>query len=164
MALPQRPDSGPTARPATGWSATDASSVQILPVTNAERELAAGHYHRAVGDGYHRVVLDLQKAYGLALPPQWTHRQFLSEFLRDDMGILTTLVARLYRLYEPVRYGTAADWTSEDPVPILRLIYTEPPMRELYRGNSRPSTSGRAAGGPTSHVPSRTVRTERASD
>jgi hypothetical protein len=102
-------------------------------VTNAERAIAAGEYARAVKESYHRVVLDVQKAFSLALPAQWTHRQFLSEFLRDDMGILTTHVARLYALYEPVRYGRPTEWSLEDPMPVVRRIYAEPPMRDLYR-------------------------------
>jgi hypothetical protein len=141
MALPNRPAAGTPEGRAPAWSATESPPSRLVPVANAERDLAEGNYDHAVREAYHRVVLDLQKAYGLSLPAQWTHRQFLTEFLRDDMGILTTLVDRLYRLYEPVRYGTRPDWLSEDPVQILTLIYTEPSMRDLYRpGSSAPPT------------------------
>src|SRR5271156_4403269 len=100
MAQPNRPGAARPTGGATAWSAADTSSGRIAPVVNAERDLAAGQNDRAVRESYHRVVLDLQKAFGLSLPAQWTHREFLSDFMRDDMGILTTLVARLYRLYE----------------------------------------------------------------
>src|SRR5271155_2628301 len=133
MTLPNGPEAGPSPGTARAWSGTDPSSGWIVPVATAERDLAGGQYDRAVREAYHRVVLDLQKVLGLSLPAQWTHRQFLSDFLRNDMGILTTLVARLYRLYGPVRYGVGSDWLNKAPLPILRLIYNEPPMRDLYR-------------------------------
>ena len=117
----------------TDWQASDPARVPITVISNAEKRLAAGEYARAVSDAYHRVVLDLQKAYGLSLPAQWTHREFLSDFLREDMGILTTLVARLYRMYEPVRYGSESDWVKGDLVELLSEIYAEPPMKNLYR-------------------------------
>ncbi|MCI4343360.1 MAG: hypothetical protein L3J92_04500 [Thermoplasmata archaeon] len=133
MALPKGPEAGRPSETAPAWSGSSATSGRIAPVATAERDLADGQYDRAVREAYHRVVLDLQKAYGLSLPAQWTHREFLSDFLRNDMGILTTLVAQLYRLYEPVRYGVRSDWLTEDPLPILHLIYNEPAMRDLYR-------------------------------
>jgi hypothetical protein len=77
------------------------------------------------------------------------------------MGILTTLVARLYRLYEPVRYGTKDDWSAEDPVPLLIQIYSEPPMRDLYRAepDAPPPTGSRK--GTAAVVPNATDRSRR---
>jgi hypothetical protein len=109
-------------------------------VRESEQRLARGEYGLAVSEAYHRVVLDLQKAYGLSLPAQWTHREFLAQYLRDDMGILNSEVARLYRLYEPVRYGSESDWTRGDLLDVLRKIYSEPPMRDLYP-SARPTPS-----------------------
>jgi hypothetical protein len=123
-------------------------------IVEAEMRLSVGNYARAVSDAYHRVVLDLQKAYGLSLPAQWTHREFLSEFLREDMGILTTRVARLYQLYEPVRYGTATDRPSGDLLDLLHQIYDEPPMRDLYlRSPAAPPRNGGKVGGAPSNAP-----------
>jgi hypothetical protein len=113
----------------------------IPVVVEAEKRLAQAQYARAVGDAYHRVVLDLQRAYGLSLPAQWTHREFLSDFLRDDMGVLTSRVNRLYELYEPVRYGTESDWAKGDLIELLRQIYEEPSMRNLYLRPANPLAS-----------------------
>jgi hypothetical protein len=120
------------------WRATDPQPLKVPVITEAEKRLSQGQYARAVADAYHRVVLDVQKAYGLTLPAQWTHREFLSDFLREDMGVLTTRVERLYRMYEPVRYGTEGDWTKGDLIDLLLQIYDEPPMRDLYRPPPRP--------------------------
>ncbi len=112
-------------------------TVTVPVISASEEKVARGQYPAAVADAYHRVVLDLQRAYGLTLPAQWTHRQFLTEYLREDMGQVTVLVERLYRLYEPVRYGTSSDWTPGDLVGLLRAIYAEPAMRDLYRPGVR---------------------------
>jgi hypothetical protein len=140
-------DAAPSPRPAP-WSVSDPARVTIPIIEQVEKRLADRQYARAVLDAYHRVVLDLQKAYGLTLPAQWTHREFLSEFLRDDMGVLTRKVEALYRLYEPVRYGTEADWTIGDPIDLLKQIYLEPPMRDLYlrSANASGRDSNRTSG------------------
>lgn len=123
-----------TAAPHSAPAGTGAAPPVTIPILAATQEkLAQGQYAAAVAAAYHRVVLDLQKAYGLSLPAQWTHREFLSEYLRDDMGEVTVLVERLYRLYEPVRYGSSADWSTGDVLGLLRAIYAEPAMRDLYR-------------------------------
>jgi hypothetical protein len=111
-------------------SADAAAPIPLL--VDTERKLGQGQYGPAVLAAYHRVVLDLQKAYGLRLPAQWTHREFLSTYLRPDMGILTDRVARLYRIYEPIRYGREADWVRGDLLELLRQIYSEPPLKDLY--------------------------------
>jgi hypothetical protein len=131
---------GPSTATASPWRAGVPSPTEIPPIALAERRLADGEYSRAVADGFHRVVLDVQKAYGLSLPAQWTHRQFLAEFLRPDMGILTEKVVRLYRVYEPVRYGTESDWVRADLIALLQDVYAEPPMRDLYRKAKPPAT------------------------
>ena len=123
------------------WRANDPASLSIPVLDNAQALLLKGEYGRAVSESYHRVVLDLQKAYGLSLPAQWTHREFLSDFLREDMGVVTTRVAGLYRLYEPVRYGTETDWARGDLLDLLHQIYEEPSMRNLYVG--RPGSPAR---------------------
>ncbi|MCI4372707.1 MAG: DUF4129 domain-containing protein [Thermoplasmata archaeon] len=144
------PSTSPTveARPPSpvSWRSTDLPTLRIPVLVDAEKRLAKGEYARAVSDSYHRVVLDLQKAYGLSLPPQWTHREFLSDFLRDDMGVLTSRVARLYRLYEPVRYGSGSGVEQGELLELLRQIYEEPPLRDLY---TRGSNSAAPKGGPT---------------
>jgi hypothetical protein len=148
---------GPPTPASPSWRAADPPPMQVPVITEAERRLAQGDYPRAVSDAYHRVVLDLQKAYGLTLPAQWTHREFLSDFLRDDMGILTSRVARLYRMYEPIRYGGTADSTAGDLVDLLRQIYAEPPMRDLYvPSNGSSGRRGSAAGTPPPRPSTRT--------
>jgi hypothetical protein len=133
MAVPTTPKATRPAPSAPPASPVGPASTLPPPVTNAEAAVASGEYARAVKEAYHRVVLDIQKAFSLALPAQWTHRQFLSDFMREDMGILTPYVARLYAVYEPVRYGAPGDWSPDDPLPLVRRIYAEPPMRDLYR-------------------------------
>ncbi|MCI4364532.1 MAG: hypothetical protein L3K10_00485 [Thermoplasmata archaeon] len=108
------------------------SEVEIPVLAEVATTLSKGDFAGAVSHAYHRVILDLQRAYGLSLPAQWTHREFLRKYLRRDMGPLPALVGRFYGLYEPVRYGTEADWVRSDLQELLAQIYTEPPLRGLY--------------------------------
>jgi hypothetical protein len=154
MATPGSPvsrDRGPNAT----WGAP--SLAHWVPIVAAvEHRLAEGDFGRAVREAYFRVVLDAQRAYSLRLPGQWTHREFLAKYLRPDMGILPTLVAELHRLYEPVRFGTESDWVKGDVRKLLEQIYSEPPMRNLYR--NPPAEPAPAA--PTVPTPGRAPPTE----
>jgi hypothetical protein len=85
---------------------------------------------------------DVRRAFGMKLPAQWTHRDFLEKYLRADMGYVTVLLRRLYALFEPARYGCGAEASGAVLMPLLRSIYQEPALRSLpLSPTARPSPS-----------------------
>jgi len=104
----------------------------ISVLVETERLLNAGQYAEAVSFAYLSVVQDVIQAFGLRPPKQWTHREFLTWGIRPDMGYFTSLLPRLYALYEPVRYGESRDWHRDDLMGLLRSMYAEEPLRRLY--------------------------------
>jgi hypothetical protein len=127
-------------------SAVPPETISVLVET--ERLLKAGQYAEAVTFAYLSVVQDVIQAFGLRPPKQWTHREFLTWGIRPDMGYFTSLLPRIYSLYEPVRYGEARDWRRDDLLGILRLVYAEEPMRRLYGSPGVPTFSAMAGRAP----------------
>jgi hypothetical protein len=117
-------------RPPPPWVEPPKPLLPVL-VGEVERLLQAGRYAEAVLLAYPRAEDDIRRAYSLSLPKQWTHREFLAWFLRPDMGYITTLLPRLYALYEPVRYGPTNAAPPGDLLPLVRAIYQEAPLRGL---------------------------------
>jgi hypothetical protein len=108
-------------------------------ISEVERRMRAGDFAGAVQTAFLGVLADLERAYGLRVPPNWTDRDVLAHGLRTDMGQLPDLLFRLYELYEPIRYGQYRDWIREDPVALLHEIYGRTSMRSLTPGPDRPA-------------------------
>lgn len=130
--------SEPVARPVAGGLVRPGA----LPsggelVAEVDRRMGIGDYAGAVGTAFLGVVADLERAYGLRIPPSWTDRDVVVHGLRTDMGQLPDLVLRLYELYEPVRYGPPRDWPHGDPAALLREIYGQTSLRSLTTGTHR---------------------------
>jgi hypothetical protein len=148
MTQPVAPQNGRSGAGKLDTTKPDPIAVRIPILDSVEQTLARGDFRTAVATAYLRVVLDIQAAYGLSLPRQWTHREFLTRFLRGDMGPLPTLVAQLYALYEPARYGTRMQWVQGDLRGLLGRIYSEPSLRGLYEP---PSSGLRTSTGPAAY-------------
>ncbi len=113
--------------------------------------LNSGRAAEAVTYAYVTAEADVRRAYGLTLPAEWTHREFVVRYLRPDMGPLPRLMERLHALYEPVRYGTPDPIRAEELLEVVRRIYAEASVRRAHdaaapepRPRSEPS-AGRAA-------------------
>jgi hypothetical protein len=110
-------------------------------LTSVEALLQQGRSREATLLAYQTAEDDVRRAFGMKLPPQWTHRQFVHRYLRTDMGSVSVLLPQLHTIFEPVRYGG----TSEIPIPLLtellRSLYEEPALRRF-----QPSTSSVAPG------------------
>lgn len=123
--------------------------VPISVLIETERLLGASQYAEAVLFAYMSVVQDVIQAFGLRPPKQWTHREFLTWGIRPDMGYFTSLLPRLYALYEPVRYGEPRDWRRDDLMGLLRSVYAEEPLLRLYTAAALSSFSAMAGRAPS---------------
>ncbi|MGI0129678.1 MAG: hypothetical protein ACREDE_08500 [Thermoplasmata archaeon] len=121
-------------RPATGATSSPTPTGSSAPpaiVALVESFLKEGREREAVVAAYLRAEDDVRRAFGMKLPKQWTHREFLSRYLRPDMGYVAVLLPRLYALFEPARYGDGRETSATGLLPILRSLYQEPALRTL---------------------------------
>lgn len=98
-------------------------------VVRVEELLRAGDSAEAVLFAYQAAEADVRRAFGMNLPRQWTHREFLHRYMRRDMGRVALLLPQLYALFEPVRYGTARDVPTAELTDVVRSLYAEPALR-----------------------------------
>ncbi len=128
-------------------------------VGEVEHLLAEGKVAEALVLGYLSAEADVRHAFGLPYSRFTTHREFLRLHLRPDMGFVAVLLPRLYALYEPVRYGRdhgAAPALVRD---LVRAIYDEGPIFNLYRDPhyarrfTRAAELAQAGAGPGSSSP-----------
>jgi hypothetical protein len=106
----------------------------VLPplVMEVDRLLASGQNREAVLVAYLTAEEHLRQVFRINLPHQWTHREFLRRYLRADMGPAGVLLTRLYRLFEPVRFGPAAPVTVDGLSDLVRALYREPALRNTH--------------------------------
>lgn len=120
-------------------------SVELPILTETKRRIYRGDVAGALRYAYPLVLEDLQKAYGLSFPPEWTHEEILRLGLPRGAGPVEEFLPRLYRLYAPARYGLARTSPAVDgaeAVELLRSIYSVAPMWRLYAWH-RPGALGR---------------------
>jgi len=127
-------------------------------VGEVDRLIAEGRAAEALILGYLTAEADVQQAFGIRVPRQCTHREFLKSHLRDDMGYVAVLLPRLYALYEPVRFGPSRPVPGALVRDLVHAIYDEGPIFNLYRDPNyaarfnRPGIPGASTGsakGPT---------------
>ena len=101
--------------------------------------LSRGEFATAVRYAYRSAFEDTIRAYALQVPVGLTDRTFLQQFLRADMGKLATLLPELYRIYEPVRYGTADHGDGPSFLALVERIYSETSLGTIYRQYYQPT-------------------------
>ena len=114
--------------------ATSKAPLDVAPppvLAKVDRLLKDGQDAEAIRLAYLTAEADVQRAFGLKLPRQWTHREFLTQYLRKDMGYLVVLLPQLHEMFEPVRYGRPGPVSGAKLMNLLRSIYQEPSMRRL---------------------------------
>ena len=107
--------------------------IEVPVLTEAKRLLVRGEYAKAVLFSYPTVLNDVERAYGSAFSPNWTHEEILGRGLPGGMERLPEFLAGLYRLYAPVRYGRTAAEDGDRLVALLQSVYAHRPMWELYK-------------------------------
>jgi hypothetical protein len=101
-----------------------------LPVlTEVRRRLDSGDSAGAIVIGFETAMRDFQLAFGFEPPPFWTYSDIFRLGVRTDMGYAPILLARLYRIYEPVRYGGVRSIPPGEILETLRQFYTQPALR-----------------------------------
>jgi hypothetical protein len=112
-------------------------------VARVEALVAQGNPVEAVLLAYRTAEDDVRRAFGMNLPPQWTHREFLRRHLRADMGYVAVLLPQLYAIYEPVRYGDQRDVPVTHLVNVVRSLYQEPVLRNALSALTPVSPPGK---------------------
>ncbi|MCI4331532.1 MAG: hypothetical protein L3K19_06765 [Thermoplasmata archaeon] len=107
-------------------------TLEVPVVTEVRRLLMRGDYDGAVLYAYPRALEDLERAYGVAFDPDWTHAEILVRGMQPEMGNLPEMFVRLHRLYEPVRYGRGGRRSAQDLQGLMMSIYSQRPMWRLY--------------------------------
>lgn len=132
------PSTSPGSLPAAGPS--PGAPPRPNPVVEETRELLdRGEYRSAVIAAFRAAFRDTVRAYALQVPAGCTDRQFLRQFLREDMGKLATLLPELYRTYEPVRFGTTDHGDGPSFLTLVERLYSETVLGTIYRPNYQPT-------------------------
>lgn len=111
-------------------------------VARVEALVAQGNPVEAALLAYRTAEDDVRRAFGMNLPQQWTHREFLRRHMRADMGYVAVLLSQLYVIYEPVRYGGQRDVPVTHLVNVVRSLYQEPVLRNALTAFTPTSTLG----------------------
>ena len=119
--------------------------VEVPVLTETKRRWARGDRSGATRYAYEATLLDLERAFGVHFPSDWTHEDILERGVTEEMGSVPEFLARLLELYEPVRYGSSVPATATSPEPILQSIYGHPKMWGLYLAEVPASPEGGAA-------------------
>lgn len=114
--------------------------IELPILTETKRRIYGGDVAGALRYAYPLVLEDLQRAYGVEFPPEWTHEEILRTGLPPGAGPIGDFLPRLYRLYGRARYGRGAPIPERDgleAIELLRSIYAFAPMWRLYAWQRR---------------------------
>ena len=98
-------------------------------ISEVRRRLDEGDEAGAALVGFETAFRDFLTAFGFVPPPFWTYSDIFRLGVRTDMGYAPVLLARLYRLYEPVRYGRVRNVAAAELLDTLRQFYDQPALR-----------------------------------
>lgn len=98
-------------------------------LAEVRRRLDSGDSAGAILVAFEAAIRDFQLAFGFEAPPFWTYSDIFRLAVRTDMGYAPVLLARLYRIYEPVRYGEVRSLPAGDILDTLRQFYNQPALR-----------------------------------
>jgi hypothetical protein len=106
-----------------------------------KRRIYRGDVAGALRYAYPLVLEDVQRAYGVSFPPEWTHEEILRTGIPPGAGPIAEFLPRLYKLYAPARYsdgGPLPPGAGTETIEILWSLYSVAPMWRLYAWH-RPS-------------------------
>ncbi len=107
--------------------------VEVPILTEVKRRLGRDDLTGAVLYAYPQVVRDLGSAYGVEIPPGYSHAEIVTKCVTEAMAPSIDFFERLYRLYAPVRYGNRAPpGSGDDLMELLQSLYGAEPMWRLY--------------------------------
>jgi len=106
-----------------------ASPNEVPVISEVRRMLGSDEPARAILVGFETAFRDFEAAFGFVPPLHWTYSDIFRWGIRPDMGYAPVLLARLYRVYEPVRYGGARNVAPGNIVDTLRQLYEQPALQ-----------------------------------
>jgi hypothetical protein len=116
-------------------------------VSEVRRRFDAGDSAGAILLAFESAMRDFEAAFGFQPPAFWTYSDIFRLGVRTDMGYAPVLLARLYRAYEPVRYGNVRTIAPGDVVETLRQFYNQPALRRSPTLGTVPPSGVGAPGG-----------------
>ena len=148
--VPNQPSTSPTTERPPGAGPSGTLDPESSPTFRELRGLLErGDYAAAVLLAYSSAFDGTVRAFGLKVPISCSHRRFLKEFLRPDMGRLLEMLPDLYRRYEPVRFGEERNGDRASLRVLLERMYSETPLARihdpLYQPASPPVPGERAS-------------------
>ena len=102
-------------------------------VIEARGYLAQGSYDVAVTMAFHRVLGDIERAYGVTFPAGWTVGTIIDRGLREHGIEVGHPLRELYRAYAPIRYGPPDPERGRvDLIAVLESVYGISALWRLY--------------------------------
>ena len=106
--------------------------VEVPVLTETKRRWLAGDRDGAILYAYEAVLADLQRAYGVRYPPDWTHDDILEHGVTPEMEPLLPFLKGLHDLYLPLRYGGIVPAGVPSPDRLVQSVYAQRAMWGLY--------------------------------
>jgi hypothetical protein len=106
--------------------------VEVPVITETKRLWVNGERPAAVRYAYEAALADVERAFDVRFPADWTHEDILERGTSPEMGSVPDFLVQLLRLYEPIRYGANGADANRSPEPLLQSIYAHPKMWGLY--------------------------------
>jgi hypothetical protein len=106
--------------------------VEVPVITETKRLWVLGDRPAAVRYAYESSLADVERAFQVHFPADWTHEDILERGTSPEMGSVPDFLVQLLRLYEPIRYGGTDVQPGRSPEPLLQSIYAHPKMWGLY--------------------------------
>jgi hypothetical protein len=106
--------------------------VEVPPITETKRRWLKGDREGAILYAYEAVLGDLQRAYGVRYPPDWTHDDILVLGVTPEMEPILPFVRELHDQYLPLRYGGQVPEGIPSPDRLVQSVYSQRAMWSLY--------------------------------
>jgi hypothetical protein len=115
----------PPPDPRTAW---------LTLIDQVKVRLNAGDYPGGVQRAYLGALDDLQRTYGIVVPPGRTNAEILEANLSGRPAQAVEVLRRLYDVYRPLRYGPPGRKYEREPiVELLRDLYGNFALWELEK-------------------------------
>ncbi len=122
--------------------------IEVPVITEVKRRIARGEVAYAIQFGFLKALEDAQTALRLSFPPSLTYREIVESVVMPAMaGGPAEFYQRLYRFYEPVRYGKIVPENLDEFLAILTSIYAFQPLLYLYAAQASSPATGAAGAG-----------------
>ncbi|MCI4350220.1 MAG: hypothetical protein L3K15_01730 [Thermoplasmata archaeon] len=123
--------------------------VEVPVLTETKRRWVQGEREGAILYAYEAVLADLQRAYGVRYPPDWTHDDILVHGVTPEMEPILPFVKELHDQYLPLRYGGVVPEGFPSPERLVQSVYSQRAMWALYVEGIRHDDARRPSGAVT---------------